>query len=96
MSDDATGRRVPAWRVGDHAIINQANGKPASIEVLVTATFPISASDADKLRIKYPAIKAGELVLVLADRQGRTYHRIASDPDLVCIITHATKPTGGS
>ncbi|NBU58283.1 MAG: hypothetical protein EBS23_00605 [Betaproteobacteria bacterium] len=73
------------WRIGDRAIVEGA----ARFEGTVTALFTLTAADADKLRIKYPWIEAGDLVLVLMDDSGTQRTRIASDPTVRRVITPA-------
>lgn len=85
--------QAPAWAVGDRAIVDPTPGS-AAIEATVTALFRITDADATKLRIKYPWIKAGEIVLVLIDDGGRQYRRIASDPALRRIISNARRQEG--
>lgn len=89
-----TGRQSgTAWRIGDRAIVGSARPDVAPFEGIVTALFTLTATDADKLRIKYPWIKAGEIVLVLRDDGGTQRTHIASDPAVRRVITKA-KSTG--
>lgn len=87
MPDPMSSPRSISWRIGDRAIVSTPNAQPSSFEATVVSSFTITGGDAEKLRIKYPAIAAGELVLVLKDASGRSYHRIASDPHVQRIIT---------
>lgn len=83
----------PAWRIGDRAIVENVRSDAASFEGAVIALFTLTAADADKLRIKYPWIKAGEIVLVLRNDTGTQRTHIASDPAVRRVITKAT-PAG--
>lgn len=90
MSQPTGSVSAPAWRVGDRAIVESTRLDVARFEATVTALFTLTAADADKLRIRYPAIAAGELVLVLLDDGGTQRTRLASDPTVRRVISKAT------
>jgi hypothetical protein len=81
-----TGNAAPTWRVGDRAIVESTRLNTARFEGTVTALFMLTDDDADKLRIKYPWIAAGDLVLILMDETGTQRTRLASDPAIRRVI----------
>lgn len=85
--------RAPDWRIGDRAIVQTTRDNPAALEATVAELFTIGEADADKIRIKYPWVAPGDRIVVLLDGQGRTYRRLASDPDLTRIVSPSTLTT---
>jgi hypothetical protein len=85
--------RAPAWQTGDRAIVQTALPDVPTVEATVTELFAIGEADANRIRIKYPWVKPGDRIVVLVDGQGRTYRRLASDPDMTRIVAPTTRPT---
>lgn len=85
---------MTAWKVGDRAIVESLRGATPPFEATVTGFITLSPADAGRLRVKYPWIQPGDLLLVLIDDDGLQHLQVACDPAIRRIISKSPPRRG--
>lgn len=74
------------WRVGDRALVESARSDRLSFRATVVELIRIAEQDVGKLRLKYPWIRGGDIILVLRDENDRRHYRLAADLEVKRVI----------